>query len=740
LHNFLRRPLIAAIPILIAAWALPMAAQAHSNLTSARPSAKPAPMGIVPFRGGLGAASTRTRGLPRFTPYSQDPMIYHGGPIMHTVVLHPIYWAPGGYAFPAGYQTITSTFLADVAAASGSATNVMATTTQYWDDQTGASPYDIHFAGALVDAHPFPASGCTVHAGDTKCVTDQQMQAELLSFLAGQGLSSSASDFYLLYTPPAVNTCVDAASTICSYTARGYCGYHSSIAIPNAAPLLYTHLPFEDPAGEGAGCRLTDGTNENYPEGRGSGDYAVDVAISVTSHELAETITDPRIDANGYGSGWTDTSGNSGEIGDKCAYTFGTPIGSLGGLYGDYNQAVNGHAYWTQEEWSNNPFPGYGTQESVTANCLQGYSNGFRAVVSASPLVATAGQTETFDASHSVDPAGTVTTYLWDFGDGTQQTTTTPAVTHTFTATTLTNGGQVQVFETDNHGATAYAARAVTVASPLSITLATAPGTTVAAGSHVSFTASGFSDPNGGSLASASWSFGDGQSGSGLTPTHVYPQSGTYLVSLTVTDSLNVQGTVQVTLTVTPIAVVHASRRKTSTGSVVAFDGRASHSPGRSISSWKWRFSDATTSTGARVRHAFYRSGRGCATLTVTDSRGIHATTTVCIQVALAKPRVTGFGIGQTVASALHKGAGFVVAPNEQGKATILVGYAGRVIGGGHFSFAIGGPYLFVLRAGSLRAAGVRTGQGTVRLRVVVVFTNPKHQSARAGFTITLRG
>jgi PKD repeat protein len=45
---------------------------------------------------------------------------------------------------------------------------------------------------------------------------------------------------------------------------------------------------------------------------------------------------------------------------------------------------------------------------------------------------APAGQPSSFDASASSDPDGTVTSYYWDFGDGSSQTTTSATTTHTY--------------------------------------------------------------------------------------------------------------------------------------------------------------------------------------------------------------------------------------------------------------------------------------------------------------------
>lgn len=56
-----------------------------------------------------------------------------------------------------------------------------------------------------------------------------------------------------------------------------------------------------------------------------------------------------------------------------------------------------------------------------------------------------------------------------------------------------------------------------------------------------SFNAAGSYDPDG-SITSYSWNFGDGNTGSGATPTHTYPYEGTFLVTLTVTDNLGKTG------------------------------------------------------------------------------------------------------------------------------------------------------------------------------------------------------
>ncbi|MGH9968305.1 MAG: PKD domain-containing protein [Pyrinomonadaceae bacterium] len=54
-----------------------------------------------------------------------------------------------------------------------------------------------------------------------------------------------------------------------------------------------------------------------------------------------------------------------------------------------------------------------------------------------------------------------------------------------------------------------------------------------------------------GTITSYAWSFGDGGTASGVTPTHAYASAGTYNVVLTVTDNLGAQATANTTATIT---------------------------------------------------------------------------------------------------------------------------------------------------------------------------------------------
>ena len=134
------------------------------------------------------------------------------------------------------------------------------------------------------------------------------------------------------------------------------------------------------------------------------------------------------------------------------------------------------------------------------------------------------------------------------------------------------------------------------------------------------------------------WNFGDDSTGSGVTATHIYPNEGTYSVTLTVTDNEGVQNTsAPITIEVTsvpnnpPVAEAIADTTNGPAPLTVAFDGSSSTDDEGPIASYDWDFGDGEEGSGASVTHIYQNSGVFTAKLTVTDGVGASDEATVLI-------------------------------------------------------------------------------------------------------------
>jgi PKD repeat protein len=230
----------------------------------------------------------------------------------------------------------------------------------------------------------------------------------------------------------------------------------------------------------------------------------------------------------------------------------------------------------------------------------------------------------TFSGAGSTDSDGTVASYAWDFGDGTTGTGVAPA--HTYTADgTYT----VSLVVTDNQGATSVAAtKSVTVKANVAPTAAI--GTPSCTNLACSFSGAGSTDSDG-TIASYAWNFGDSTTGTGVTASHTYADSGTYTVSLVVTDNAGLSSVAATTsVTVTKPATNQPPTATIATPACLSltctFDGSASTDTDGTIASYAWTFGDGTTGTGAKPSHTYAAKGTYTVTLTVTDNQGAAST------------------------------------------------------------------------------------------------------------------
>ena len=167
------------------------------------------------------------------------------------------------------------------------------------------------------------------------------------------------------------------------------------------------------------------------------------------------------------------------------------------------------------------------------------------------PTEPLAHETVTFDASASTPDGGTIVNYTWNFGDENTTTVSEPIITHAYsTYGTYT----VTLNITDSEGKWDTTSKQITVAG---LPIADFWWTPYYPQRYenVTFDAS-TSTPDGGTIISYAWNFGDGTPiivETGPITTHYYTAVGNYTVTLNVTDSEGRWDTETKTITVVPI-------------------------------------------------------------------------------------------------------------------------------------------------------------------------------------------
>jgi len=251
-----------------------------------------------------------------------------------------------------------------------------------------------------------------------------------------------------------------------------------------------------------------------------------------------------------------------------------------------------------------------------------------------SPIPPIVNEAVTFNASASSDPDGSVASYRWDFDDGNVTTVYTSTIVHVFTAPATYS---VNLTVTDNDGFTDSIVKFVSLGQFPTADFTWTPLNPLA-GALATFNASA-STPNGGTIVSYRWDFGDGNVTTVADPIilHSYAAYGTYSVNLTVTDSEGLSDSV--TKPVTVIAYPKASFVFSPTtplaGESVTFNASASIPEGGTIVDYKWDFGDGnvTTTASPTIVHVYTVFGNYLVNLTVTDSESLSDSITKSITV-----------------------------------------------------------------------------------------------------------
>jgi serine protease len=211
-------------------------------------------------------------------PAAGGNLINHGGPVQTAPKVYVVYW--GWQSDPSGEKTYLNNFLSGIGG-----TSWLSTVHQY----SSAGYTGTLLAGTWSDTASVPSAP-----------SDSQIQAE----------AAKASTHFNTGTSDNVEIVV---ATPTHHSTPGFgtqwCAYHG--AVSSKHNVTYTDLPYMTDAGSSCGAN--------------SVHSALDGVSIVEGHELAETITDPLLNA------WYDSAGS--EIGDKCAWVNLTLISTSKGSF-----------------------------------------------------------------------------------------------------------------------------------------------------------------------------------------------------------------------------------------------------------------------------------------------------------------------------------------------------------------------------------------------------------------------
>ena len=230
-------------------------------------------------------------------------LLYNGGPVMvGTANVYAIFWEPTGNV-QSGYNALIQRYFGDV-----NGTGLYKNNTQY-HDSSGHYASAEHLVASWVDSGAYPESP----------LLDSDIQNEVSHAQQVNGWSSSINNIFFVFLQKNENLCFDSSQQQCA--SNYFCAYHSYFGSDS----LYAAMPYA------ASFQCNPGSSPNHND--------ADQTINVSSHEQMEAATDPLLNA------WYDSSGN--EIGDKCAWRFGTRNSSGADV------VWNGHGYIVQKEWDN---------------------------------------------------------------------------------------------------------------------------------------------------------------------------------------------------------------------------------------------------------------------------------------------------------------------------------------------------------------------------------------------------
>ncbi|HEY0450359.1 PKD domain-containing protein [Actinophytocola sp.] len=170
----------------------------------------------------------------------------------------------------------------------------------------------------------------------------------------------------------------------------------------------------------------------------------------------------------------------------------------------------------------------------------------------------------------------------------------------------------------------------------------------------VALDATSSADPDG-TVASYTWTFGDGATGTGPTVSHPYAAAGTYPVTVTVTDDDGATDSHAALVVVSAANVPPTAAFTSSTaGRTLSVAGTGSADSDGTVASYSWNWGDGTPAgSGATATHPYAADGTYTVTLTVTDDQGATGTLSQVVTVAAGPAVIVDDNFSRTVTGGL---------------------------------------------------------------------------------------
>jgi PKD repeat protein len=280
-------------------------------------------------------------------------------------------------------------------------------------------------------------------------------------------------------------------------------------------------------------------------------------------------------------------------------------------------------------------YAAYGTYNvTLTIITNDSCSNSIMKVITVSPspvanfgyVSACASGSVSFDDQSQIGSTGVITDWFWNFGDptsGASNTSTMEDPHHTYG---IAGSYQVSLTVTSSTGCTNTIVKTITIGAPPTVNFMSVTG---CINDSTQFTSSIF--VNAPALTTWFWEFGDGGTSSEIDPYHIYSSTGSYIVTLTVTDTAGCTNSVTHTAHVTPRPTAFFSYEIPACSNYPVQFNDNSTSPNGQIISWHYTFGDGSDTVivapaNPDIAHTFATFGAFNVTLEVSTSTGCEAT------------------------------------------------------------------------------------------------------------------